>query len=108
MKGCWTKNKLYDYETGTQLIGNPDDMKRSSSRIIDPATKKPVKEWCKATDTQKRLVIYHKTFFHLYGVGQRGIRVKLPSCIVTRIKRKYKNANETENEGEIDPSEFTT
>merc|ERR1711964_216502 len=103
-EGCWASHNLYNFEDGENLFGTPEDMKRSASRILDPQTKKPVKEWRNCNNIQKKLVIYHKTFHHLHGVGKRGIRVVLPSCLVTRIKRKFPvEGPEQENEGEFTP-----
>ena len=100
---CWSLDEIYDFDTGEMLFGTKDDMSRSASRVIDFETGKPVREWEAANNVQKRIVLYHKTFHHLYGIGQRGIRVQLPSCLVTRIKRKWPGKSDIENEGEFIP-----
>ena len=52
-------------------------------------------EDCK--DVQKRLVLYHKLFRHLYNEGRSGIRVDLPNCCKTKIQIQYKR--------DVDPEE---
>lgn len=42
-----------------------------------------------ATDPQKRIVMYLKVFRNVYGLGQRGIRIDLPLCVVARIRRHF-------------------
>ena len=47
--------------------------------------------WNDCNDRQKRLVLYHKVFRLLYKIGKKGVRVRLPSCVVRRIKRRWKH-----------------
>ena len=105
-EGCWSLNEVYDLETGNMLVGNEEDMKRSARRILGE-NGKPVKLWKNTNCVQKRIICYHKCFNFLYGVGKRGIRVKLPSCLVALIKIKHPGGPEEENEHLIDSMDFS-
>ena len=102
-EGCWSLNEIYDFKTGCMLIGDNEDMKRSAKRILGE-NDKPVKLWSSTNNVQKRIICYHKCFYFLYGVGKRGIRVKLPSCLAVLIKMKYP---EHENENVVDAMDFS-
>ena len=62
-----------------------------------------VSELC--TNKQKRLVLYHKLFRFLYGYGQHGVRVVLPTCCVLRIQNTYRDAN---NPADIEENFFVS
>jgi len=49
----------------------------------------PVKTFDECNSIQKRLVIYHKLYQWLYGLGRKGVRIPLPSCCVLRIQCAY-------------------
>lgn len=85
VEGCWIKNPSYEMGVGEMMIGNETDMRRSARRVLDNEGNS-VETWADCNNAQKRIVLYHKTYRFLYGVGRHGIRVKLPSCIVNRIK----------------------
>merc|ERR1719397_2361185 len=76
-------------------------MFRSQNRITtklpidgpDEYTGPPVTISQKLTNKQKRLILYHKLFRYLYGVGQQGVRVVLPTCCVLRIQNTYRDSN---------------
>jgi len=102
--GCWANTDLFVIcgeqklngdiatEDGDYLRGYNEDLERSRSRIRNLNSNPPTypETWNDCNDRQKRLVLYHKVFRLLYKIGKRGVRVRLPSCIVGRIKRRWK------------------
>ena len=42
-----------------------------------------------ASDPQLRLIMYLKVFRKVYGVGQRGVRIQHPICVVAKIRRVW-------------------
>ena len=82
---------------GKLLIGDQDDMARSSNRLKTKPINQDTGEYCgpsvdnfeSCTNVQKRIVCYHKLYRFLYGVGITGVRVALPACCVLRIQNQY-------------------
>ena len=99
-KECWALTDLLN-DNGELLTITDRDMIRSQNRLRTklPSDERlqysgpPVTVTDNCTNRQKRLVLYHKLFRFLYGVGQHGVRVVLPSCCVLRIQNTYKDAN---------------
>ena len=95
-KECWSVTELMA-AGGALLLGNEKDMFRSRNRL---KTKLPtdgpgqytgpsITEFQICTNHQKRLVLYHKLYRFLYGVGRKGVRVVLPSCCIMRIQNTW-------------------
>ena len=82
---------------GKLLIGDQDDMARSSNRLKTKPINQDTGEYCgpsvdnfeSCTNVQKRIVCYHKLYRFLYGVGITGDRVAPPASCVLRIKNQY-------------------
>ena len=108
---CWAVTELM--ASGGRLVtGNNTDMKRSAKRVrIQLQTDAKgeysgdaVSTFEDCNNRQKRLVLYHKLYFFLYGVGRTGIRIPLPSCCVLRIQNEYRDQDNpaTAEEGIIE------
>ena len=79
-------------QDGDYLREYNKDLERSRSRIRNLNSNPPTypETWNDCNDRQKRLVLYYKVFRLLYKIGKRGTCFRLPSCIVHRIKRRWK------------------
>ena len=93
---CWAMTPLMAFG-GDLLIGNYKNMIQSSFRIKGKLPTDGPAEYTgpsptrfeDCTNKQKRLVLYHKLFRFLYGVGHAGVRIALPACCVLRIQNAY-------------------
>ena len=90
---CWALTDLME-EGGVLLTGTRRDMNRSRNRV---RTKLPtdgpgqysgpsITVFSECSMAQKRLVLYHKLYRFLYGIGRTGVRVALPACYILRIQ----------------------
>ena len=93
---CWALTDLME-KGGALLTGTRRDMNRSRNRV---RTKLPTDGpgqysgppntvFSECSMRQKRLVLYHKLYRFLYGIGRTGVRVVLPACCILRIQITY-------------------
>ena len=101
---CWAVTELMA-QGGELLTGLPKDVIRSANRVKTklPQDKKyeytgeSVTDFVNCSNRQKRLVLYHKLFYFLYGVGRKGVRIVLLSCCVSRIQYEFPDPAEPAN-----------
>jgi len=65
------------------------DTKRTGRLSTTAAYGEPPATIEDASDPQKRLIAYLKIFRRIFGVGQRGVRIALPLCVVARVRRVF-------------------
>ena len=93
---CWALTDLMA-EGGALLIGLDEDMNRSRNRLKTKVSTDgpgeysgpPVTNFSDCSMKQKRLVLYHKLYRFLYGIGRTGVRIALPACCILRIQLTY-------------------
>ena len=82
---------------GKLLTGYRKDMVRSANRVKTKLphdkngeyTRDSITDSENCSSRQKRLVLYHKLYHFLYGIGRKSVRIVLPSCCVLRIQTEF-------------------
>ena len=100
-ESCWAVTKLFEHD-GELLSGHRKDMRRSANRVRTKLqhdkngeyTGHSITDFANCSNPQKRLVLYHKLFHFLYGIGRKGVRIVLPSCCVLRIQNEFSDPAE--------------